>query len=555
MWKPGDSWARHASRLVLPAGAAVGLVCFFCYYLAGLTTLHYDAKAHLVVARRIVDSRLPGYAQMGAHWLPLVHLLYLPFIWSDAQYRTALLPSLISVVSFAVSGWLAYRIARRAGAPAGAALVAPAVLLGNPNLQFLQSAPLSEPLSMMLALLFVDSLTAWRGANGRGLPWQVALWGALGALCRYEGWLLPAGAILLLLYDHAARRLELRRAIRAAALVGGAAALPLLLHFGYIYLELGDSIFHRVARGYGAPELTYRRPLLSAVYHFGEVAQAATLLPLVLGVAGTVVCLLRPRDLGQRAPLLLLWSPALVNIAALYWGLIYRVRYSVLLVPALAVWGSLMLDSAHRVRAALIACALAPMMLPWLSWAFPREWNYHFMYPGPGVLLLPVCALLLLFWVLAGKARTMPLVILLLLGMHLPVLEGEHKAALQEAREHEYQEPQRRRVIEGLRNLYDGTGILIDMARHAPLIYDSGLPVREFVYNEGRADLWHRAVAAPRSVVGWLCGERGDAVWERLRADPDWARGYTPVVETEDFVLYRLDDEYRRALMTGREPG
>lgn len=551
MWKCGDSWARHASRFVLLGGAAVGCACFLHYYRAGLATLHYDAKAHLVVARRIVDSRAPGYTQMGAHWLPLVHLLYLPFVWSDGQYRTALLPSLISVICFAASGWLVYRIARRAGASTGAALVASAVLLGNPNLQFLQSAPLSEPVSMMLFLLLLDSLMAWRCRGGGGLPWKVALWGALGALCRYEGWVLAAGAMLLPLYDQAARRLERGRAIRAAALIGGAAALPLLLHFGYIYLQLGDSIFHRVARGYDAPEATRGRPLLAAVYHFGEIAQAATILPLMLGVAGAVMCLLQRRHLQERLPLLLLWSPALVNVAALCWGLIYRVRYSVLLIPALAVCASLMLDSVARARAALIACALVIMMLPWLSWAFPREWHYHFMYPGPGLLLLPVCALLLLFWGLEGKARAMPLAILLVLGMHLPVLEGEYRAVLQEAREHEHQEPQRGRVIDGLRNLYDGTGILIDMSRHAPLIYDSGLPVREFIYNEGRTELWRRAMANPHRVVGWLCGERGDAVWERLRADPDWGRRYSPVVETEDFVLYRLDDEYRRVLLTG----
>lgn len=554
MWKAGEWWARHASRLVLLAGAVVGLACFFHYYRAGLTTLHYDAKAHLVVARRIVDSRAPGYAQMGAQWLPLVHLLYLPFVWSDGQYRTAVVPSLISVLGFAVSGWLVYRIARRAGAPMGAALMAPYILLGNPNLQFLQSAPLSEPLSMMLSLLFLDSLMAWRGPDDGGLPWQAALWGALGALCRYEGWVLVACAILLLLYDQAARRVERGRALRAAALIGGAAALPLLLHFGYIYLQLGDSIFHRVARGYAAPEVTRGRPLLAAVYHFGEIAQAATLLPLMLGMAGTVACLRRRQDRRQRLPLLLLWAPALVNVAALYWGLIYRVRYSVLLVPALAVCAGLMLAGASSVRAALIACALVPMMLPWLSWAFPREWNYHFMYPGPGVLLLPAGALLLLLWGLAGKVRTVPLVTLLLLAMHWPVLEGEYRAVLQEAREHAYQEPQRKRVIDGLKNLYDGTGILIDMSRHAPLIYDSGLRVREFIYNEGRAELWRRAMADPQRVAGWLCSERGDAVWERLRTDADWARRYSPVIETEDFVLYRLDDEVRRLLSTGREP-
>jgi len=84
------------------------------------------------------------------------------------------------------------------------------------------------------------------------------------------------------------------------------------------------------------------------------------------------------------APLLLLWTPSLVNISALYWGLIYRVRYSSLLIPAVAVFASLVLQSASLLRFALIASSLAVMVLPWLSWYFPPEWAYRFFLPGPG---------------------------------------------------------------------------------------------------------------------------------------------------------------------------
>ena len=73
----------NASRSILVLGATVGLGSFAYYKALGLTTAHYDAKAHLVVARRIVDSLEPGYLQMGIHWLPLIHLLYLPLVRSD----------------------------------------------------------------------------------------------------------------------------------------------------------------------------------------------------------------------------------------------------------------------------------------------------------------------------------------------------------------------------------------------------------------------------------------------------------------------------------------
>jgi hypothetical protein len=69
---------------VLAAGAAAALY----YAQVGLTNSHYDARAHLVVARRIFDSLTPGWQQIGAVWLPLPHLLNMLPVQVDAMYRT-----------------------------------------------------------------------------------------------------------------------------------------------------------------------------------------------------------------------------------------------------------------------------------------------------------------------------------------------------------------------------------------------------------------------------------------------------------------------------------
>ena len=58
------------------------------YYQLGLTLAHYDARAHLVVARRIFDSLTPGWQQVGAVWLPLPHVLNALPVQVDALYRT-----------------------------------------------------------------------------------------------------------------------------------------------------------------------------------------------------------------------------------------------------------------------------------------------------------------------------------------------------------------------------------------------------------------------------------------------------------------------------------
>ena len=53
-----------------------------------MTLSHYDARGHLIVARRIIDSITPGWQQIGAVWLPLPHLLNMLPVQIDVLYRT-----------------------------------------------------------------------------------------------------------------------------------------------------------------------------------------------------------------------------------------------------------------------------------------------------------------------------------------------------------------------------------------------------------------------------------------------------------------------------------
>src|SRR5688572_15731999 len=76
--------------MVALVALAIGVSAAVTYYVQDLTLSHYDAKAHLVVARRVVDSMAPGWMQIGAVWLPLPHLLNLAPVQLDTLYRTVL---------------------------------------------------------------------------------------------------------------------------------------------------------------------------------------------------------------------------------------------------------------------------------------------------------------------------------------------------------------------------------------------------------------------------------------------------------------------------------
>ena len=89
--------------LVAAAAGAWGVFAAIHYHRLGLTLAHYDARAHLVVARRIFDSLMPGWQQVGAVWLPLPHLLNALPVQIDWLYRTGFSAIAISIASCNVS--------------------------------------------------------------------------------------------------------------------------------------------------------------------------------------------------------------------------------------------------------------------------------------------------------------------------------------------------------------------------------------------------------------------------------------------------------------------
>ncbi len=123
---------------------------------------HYDAKAHLVVARRIFDSITPSWEQIGAVWLPLPHVLNALPVQIDWMYRTGASAIAISIASFAITAaCLSALVLQRSPDRGTGAVLAAALFALNPNVLYLQSTPMTEPLLFALIALVVLHLTEW----------------------------------------------------------------------------------------------------------------------------------------------------------------------------------------------------------------------------------------------------------------------------------------------------------------------------------------------------------------------------------------------------------
>src|ERR1700723_596518 len=141
--------AYSETEIVRLVGLAVfvSVFSFLFYYRHGDVLLYGDAVAHINIARRVFDSKTPGLLQLGTVWLPLPHLLIVPFILSKQMWQSGSGGSIPSMAGFVFGVLGIFRLVRAAfgrdgemdfSAKVGA--WASALVYGaNPNLIYMQA--------------------------------------------------------------------------------------------------------------------------------------------------------------------------------------------------------------------------------------------------------------------------------------------------------------------------------------------------------------------------------------------------------------------------------
>ncbi len=189
---------RGEGMPVFVAGVFLALIALAVCYRHGWTLLYGDAVAHLGNARRILDSHYPGLSQLGGAWLPLPHLLMLPFIGNMAMWQTGLAAAPMSMLSFAASVVGVWRLSRRLMRVRWA-LVGTLFYALNPNLLYLATTAMSEALFLALfvwsVVAVVEAVAAIRTDDAAVARPRLLLVGVLVFLMvftRYDGWVIGA---------------------------------------------------------------------------------------------------------------------------------------------------------------------------------------------------------------------------------------------------------------------------------------------------------------------------------------------------------------------------
>ena len=127
-----------------------------------------------------LDHPVPHYSHLGTVWLPLQHLLLLPFVQNDFLWSTGLAGSIVSALAFCAACYCLFELSRLLHGSEWAGVLSAAAFVVNPNILYLQSTPLGEMLYIALFLAALLALVKFcRAGFGRRLPWPavaVSFW-------------------------------------------------------------------------------------------------------------------------------------------------------------------------------------------------------------------------------------------------------------------------------------------------------------------------------------------------------------------------------------------
>ena len=484
----------HRSPLLIGVVTGVlGAAAALFYAREGLAISHFDARAHLVVARRILDSLYPGWQQIGAVWLPLPHLLNMIPVQVDSWYRSGASAIAISVASTALSAWAIARLISMTTGSIIGGLTAAALLLANPNLLYIQSTPMTEPLLLATAFLSVALLAQWVELEAAGWPHAAGL--ALTAACmtRYEGWLIAAAAIALTVLVLLRRGHGFRFTVQAAIKLCVYPAVAILLFCINSRWTIGTWF---IPSGFFVPENeALGRPWLA----FTQVRESVYRLsgrPYVwggyLGVVLTGVAFARSRSRAPLVLLLAIFAAAALPVYAYLQGHPLRVRYGLIPVAACA---------------ALAGAGISTLWRP--------------LRPAAAIAILAAAV-----WGASPLDRSA-----LLIG---------------ESRRDDANAAGRRAITAYLQEHYrHESPIMLSMGSLAHYMHDlgrAGFDIHSFLH-EGNGQAWQYAVLAPADYVEWLVleerAEGGDALFQARERDSSYLARFDRVAEGGGAALYR----------------
>jgi uncharacterized membrane protein (Fun14 family) len=396
---------------VAALATAVSVASLLYYFRAGQILMHGDAVAHLNIARRVFDSLTPGPLQLGTVWLPLPHVLMIPFVWPDALWQSGIGGSIPSMIAYVLGVVGIFRLVRgmldsdarlRSTARVGA-WGAAFGYAANPDLIYTQATALTEAVyltffiwALVFFVEFVRSVDSGaREEAGTTIAsrvlWRCAVCVTCAELSRYDGWFL-AGAVGVAALIMIIRKWEVHSLGKLVLkfLVGIAIAPLLWLAYNAVVyqnpLEFANGPYSAKAieQHVGAPYPGFHNLRVAGLY-FLKSAQLCVAVGnwgriwLLAAILATLAIARSVRRRPVTWGLALLWTPLLFYTLSIAYGSVivhvpvwwpfasFNQRYGLEMLPLFAVSAGLLIASitgfASQNRLKVTIAALAMILV------------------------------------------------------------------------------------------------------------------------------------------------------------------------------------------------
>ena len=535
----------------------VSVFSFLFYYRHGDLLLYGDAVAHINIARRVFDSKTPGLLQLGTVWLPLPHLLIMPFIVSKQMWQSGAGGSIPSMAAYVLGVLGVFKLVRvtlsrgeEANGTAKIAAWASAILYGaNPNLIYMQATAMGESLYLALFLWAVAYFSEFAGQADAGKAsrslTKCGLFLTAACLTRYDGWFLAAilvvGAVIVNSHPGTVHKdggglsvASSRMILFKFVLLATAAPVLWLAYNAVVYrnpLEFANGPYSAKAIEQKTATVNPARGnVLAAGSYFLKAAELNVSeanwggrLWLALALLGCVVAWFSGR--GRVA--LLLWAPLPFYALSIAYGSVpiflptwwpfsqYNVRYGLQLLPAFTVFVPLGIYF-------LLQCA-AKIRRVELSW---KRWT------GAAALLS---------------------VLVLAVASYGTIWRSEPICYREAATNMRGRLALDGQVAAWIKLIPPDSALLMYLGAHVGALEQAGIPLRR-VINEGNhrvwkqpvdpEGLWEHALADPAAYADYVVGFEGDPVWTAAKD-----RRLTALVEIH------TTGQPRAAIFQGRTQG
>ena len=519
---PGDSDIALLAWLA----SCISILSFLFYFKQGEVLLYGDAVAHINIARRVFDSKTPGLLQLGTVWLPLPHLLMMPFLISMRMWQSGAGGSIPSMVGYVFGVVGIFRLTRGAlsglkapdGVARASAWIAALIYAANPNLMYMQSTAMGESIYLAFFVWSVTYFSEWVRGNAAALK-RCGLCLAGACLTRYDGWFLAATilAVILLRALLTQRSQDARSASATPGewvrfmLIAGAAPALWLAYNAIIYrnpLEFANGPYSAKAielktqgaqnpghPGSGNPFLAGRYFLKAAQNNVASREWLERGWILLTIAAAFASILLYRREAWRRLvsftwPLAILLVPIPFYALSIAYGGVpmfvpqwwpfshYNVRYGLQLLPAFCVSIAILVSLALR-----------------------SSWNWRLRFAS---------VLALLSFVLASYSRV---------WSAGPVCLEEGQVNMRTRNQLEIQ------LSNWLQKLPPDATLLMYVGDHVGAVQRAGIPLSHTI-NEGNHrvwkqpsdpdGLWERALANPKQYADYILAFEGDPVWQAV---------------------------------------